>query len=72
MKVKDLKNLLDQVDGELNIIIQNEKLDFYNLEQENSGEVTFQGACDKDGNLLPDGNDEKYDVKMFVLSIVSN
>ena len=70
MKVKDLKKYLEQVDEELDVLVQDEDLNFFTLDEDEIGEITFQGACDEEGNLLPDGNDEKYDVKKFILNIV--
>ena len=70
MKVKQLKTLLEGVDEELDVVVMN--LDNPNalvISYEDTGEITFTGACDEDGNLLPDGNDERYDVKLFVISV---
>lgn len=70
MKVKDLKKYLEQVDDELDVLVQDEDLNFFTLDEDEIGEVTFQGACDENGILLPDGNDVKYDTKKFILNIV--
>lgn len=69
MKVKKLKELLEQVDENLEIVVYDDEDIVHTINSEDSGEVTFSGACDEEGNLLPDGNDEKYDVKCFMIRL---
>lgn len=70
MKVKDLKEFLQEVDENLEVIAQDKDFNSFVIDDKYTGEVTFKGACNESGELLPDGNDEKYDVKMFLISII--
>ena len=67
MRVKELKELLNQIDENVDIILCDNNNKDFEIDEYNVGEVTFQGACDEEGNLLPDGMDEKYDVKAFMI-----
>ena len=70
MKVKQLKTLLEGVDEELDVVvIDSNNLNALSISLEETGEAIFTGACAEQGNLLPDGDDEEYDVKLFVISI---
>ena len=69
MKVKQLKNLLSGVDENLEVLVFDNEHTLYNIDETNTGEIIFSGACDKQGNLLPNGNDEKYDVKCFMIQL---
>lgn len=71
MKVKELKELLNEADENLEVVIFDSQEDNnFVIDEESSGEVTFSGGCDSEGDLLPDGNDEKYDVKVFLIQLV--
>ena len=67
MKVKELKELLNEVDENIEIILCDDMYKDFQIDEYNVGEVTYQGACDEEGNLLPDGMSEKYDVKAFMI-----
>ena len=41
----------------------------YIIDESETGEITFGGACDKNGNLLPDGEDEKYNITVFGIQL---
>lgn len=69
MKVKQLKELLEQVDEDLEIVVYDDEDIAHTINLEDSGEVIFSGACDEEGNLLPNGNDEKHDVKCFMIRV---
>ena len=71
MKVKELKEMLNQADDNLEVVIFDSQEDNnFVIDKESSGEVTFSGVCDSEGNLLTDGDDEKYDVTVFLIQIV--
>ena len=67
MKVKELKELLNEVDENIEIILCDDMYKDFQIDEHNVGEVTYQGACDEEGNLLPDGMGENYDVKAFMI-----
>lgn len=69
MTVKQLKEILSEVDENLKVLILDNKYTIHTIDEINTGEVTFSGACDKKGNLIPDGNDKKYDVKSFIVRL---
>ncbi len=69
MKVKQLRKLLKGVDKNLEVLVMDEHFNNFEINTLITGEVTFSGACDEVGNLLPDGNDEKYDVNSFLIQI---
>ena len=67
MTVKKLKELLSEVDENLNVLVFDGESNIKNIKDANK--TTFVDACDKDGNLLPDGNNPKYDINVFILEI---
>ena len=70
MKVIELKEMLNEADENLEIVLfDSQKDNNFIIDKENSGKVTFSGGCDSEGNLLPDGNDEKYDVTVFMIQL---
>ena len=69
MKVKELKEILNQVDENLEVVLFDSQENNFVIDKESTGEVTFSGGCDSEGNLFPDGNDEKYDVTVFMIQL---
>lgn len=69
MTVKQLKETLNEVDENLEVLVYDNEDTLHNIDELNVGEVTFSGACDEQGNLIPDGNNEKYDVKSFTIQL---
>lgn len=69
MTVKQLKEILNEVDENLEVLVYDKEDILHNIDELNVGEVTFQGACDEQGNLIPDSNDKKYDVKSFMIQL---
>ena len=69
MKVKELKNLLENADETLEVLVLNSDNVLQITTYFDSGESTFTGACDKNGELL-DNNDEKGDIKTFIIAIL--
>lgn len=67
MTVKKLKELLSEVDENLNVLVFDGESDIKNIKD--ASKTTFSDACDKDGNLLPDGDNPKYDINVFILEI---
>lgn len=69
MTVKQLKETLNEVDENITVFVCNKNNENLEIDINNVGEVTFSGACDEQGNLIPDGMDEKYDVKSFMIQL---
>lgn len=69
MTVRQLKEILNKVDENLEVLVYDNEDTLHNIDELNVGEVTFSGACDEQGNLIPDGNNEKYDVKSFTIQL---
>jgi hypothetical protein len=67
MTVKELKELLSKADEKLNVVIFNGDNELKNIKD--AGKSTFMGACDKKGNLLPYGNNPKYNIDVFILEV---
>ena len=67
MKVKELKELLNEVDENENVLFCNENNKPFEIDGDNIGEVIFQGTCDEEGNILSNGMDEENDVKAFMI-----
>lgn len=68
MTVKKLKELLSEVDENLSVVTFSRKSKII-LPVKDAIGATFTDACDKDGNLLPDGDNPKYNINMFILEI---
>lgn len=69
MTVKLLKEILNEVDENILVFVCDKNHENLEIDELNVGEVTFSGACDEQGNLIPDGMDEKYDVKSFMIQL---
>ena len=69
MTVKQLKEILNGVDENILVFVCNKNYEISEIDELNVGEVTFSGACDEQGNVIPDGNDKKYDVKSFMIQL---
>lgn len=69
MKVKDLKELLNGVDESMEVLILDNNYASLDIDYDNIGGATFSGACDEEGTLMPDGNDEKYNVDCFIIQL---
>lgn len=67
MKVKKLKELLNEVDENMTIVIFNGDNELKNIKD--ASKSTFTGACDEEGNLIPNGNNPEYNIDMFVIEI---
>ena len=73
MRVKELKQLLEEVDENLEVIIFDGE-GFLPINEKETGESTFSGACDENGDLIPYGYDKEFDYTAFVVgtSIMGN
>ena len=69
MIVKQLKEILNEVDENITVFVCDKNHEILEVDELNVGEVTFSGACDEQGNVIPDGNDKKYDVKSFMIQL---
>ena len=69
MIVKQLKEILNEVDENITVFVCDKNHENLEIDELNVGEVIFSGACDEQGNLISDGNDEKYDVKSFMIQL---
>ena len=67
MKVKELKKLLENADETLEVLVLNPDNILQITTYLDSGESTFTGICDKNGELL-DNNDEIEDIKTFIIA----
>ena len=67
MKVKELKKLLENADETLEVLVLNPDNILQITTYLDSGEATFTGICDKNGELL-DNNDEIEDIKTFIIA----
>ena len=69
MIVKQLKEILNEVDENITVFVCDKNYEILEVDELNVGEVTFSGACDEHGNLIPDAVDIKYDVKYFMIQL---
>ncbi len=69
MKIRELRELLNQVDENLEVVLFDSQENNFIIDKESTGEATFSGRCDSEGNLLPDGNDGRYDVTVFMIQL---
>lgn len=69
MTVKDLKELLNEVDENLTVMFSSTG-EFHIPSKEDSGVITFGDACDKEGNEIEDTFTEE-EMTFFVL-VTSN
>ena len=69
MTVKQLKEILNEVDENITVFVCDKNHEILEVDELNVGKVIFSGACDEQGNLIPDGNNEKYDVKSFMIQL---
>ena len=69
MTVRQLKEVLNEVDENILVFVCNKNNENLEIDINNVGEVTFKGACDEQGNLIPDGMDKKHDVKSFMIQL---
>ena len=67
MTVKQLKELLSKVDENITVVIFNGDNELKNIKDANKS--IFVGACDKEGNLLTNGDNPEYNIDMFVIEI---
>ena len=67
MKVKQLKELLNEVDENITVVIFNGDNELKNIKDVSKS--IFAGACDEEGNLLTNGDNPEYDIDMFVIEI---
>ena len=67
MKVKKLKDLLNEVDENVTVVIFNGDNELKNIKD--AGKSIFAGACDEEGNLLTNGDNPEYNIDMFVIEI---
>ena len=67
MKVKKLKDLLDEVDENITVVIFNGDNELKNIKD--ASKSIFAGACDEEGNLLTNGDNFEYNIDMFVIEI---
>ena len=69
MIVKQLKEILNEVDENITVFVCDKNHEILEVDELNVGEVTFSGACDEQGNLIPDSINKKYDVKSFMIQL---
>ena len=67
MKVKQLKELLNEVDENITVVIFNGDNERKNIKD--ASKSIFAGACDEEGNLLTNGDNPEYNIDMFVIEI---
>ena len=67
MKVKKLKDLLNEVDENITVVIFNGDNKLKNIKD--ASKSIFVGACDEEGNLLTNGDNPEYNIDMFVIEI---
>ena len=67
MKVKKLKDLLNEVDENITVVIFNGDNELKNIKD--ASKSIFVGACDEGGNLLTNGDNPEYNIDMFVIEI---
>ena len=67
MKVKKLKDLLNEVDENITVVIFNGDNELKNIKD--ASKSIFVGACDEEGNLLTNGDNPEYNIDMFVIEI---
>ena len=67
MKVKKLKDLLNEVDENLNVVIYDGDNELKYIKD--ASKSIFSGACDEEGNLLTNGDNPEYNIDMFVIEI---
>ena len=67
MTVKKLKDLLNEVDENLNVVIYDGDNELKNIKD--ASKSIFTGACDEEGNLLTNGDNLEYNIDMFVIEI---
>ena len=67
MKVKKLKDLLNEVDENITVVIFNGDNELKNIKD--ASKSIFAGACDEEGNLLTNGDSPEYNIDMFVIEI---
>ena len=67
MTVKQLKELLNEVDENITVVIFNGDNELKNIKD--ASKSIFSGACDEEGNLLTNGDNPEYDIDMFVIEI---
>ena len=67
MKVKKLKDLLNEVDENITVVIFNGDNELKNIKD--ASKSVFVGACDEEGNLLTNGDNPEYNIDMFVIEI---
>ena len=67
MKVKQLKELLNEVDENITVVIYDGDNELKNIKD--ASKSTFSGACDEEGNLLTNGDNPEYNIDMFVIEI---
>ena len=67
MTVKQLKELLNEVDENITVVIFNGDNELKNIKDANKS--IFVGACDEEGNLLTNGDNPEYNIDMFVIEI---
>ena len=67
MKVKQLKELLNEVDENITVVIFNGDNELKYIKD--ASKSIFAGACDEEGNLLTNGDNPEYNIDMFVIEI---
>ena len=67
MKVKKLKDLLNEVNENITVVIFNGDNELKNIKD--ASKSIFVGACDEEGNLLTNGDNPEYNIDMFVIEI---
>ena len=67
MKVKKLKDLLNEVDENITVVIFNRDNELKNIKD--ASKSIFAGACDEEGNLLTNADNPEYNIDMFVIEI---
>ena len=67
MTVKQLKELLNEVDENITVVIFNGDNELKNIKD--ASKSIFAGACDEEGNLLTNGDSPEYNIDMFVIEI---
>ena len=67
MTVKQLKELLNEVDENITVVIFNGDNELKNIKD--ASKSIFVGACDEEGNLLTNGDNFEYNIDMFVIEI---
>ena len=67
MKVKQLKELLNEVDENITVVIFNGDNELKNIKD--ASKSIFLGVCDEEGNLLTNGDNHEYNIDMFVIEI---